>query len=301
MAEESIQSITEGIKAPKPLDLCQPKPVAVPLAPKAVIQNSEFTIQNSPAPSPQSLTPYELGPVNVRLVFTLRGRQLVHVLARPQTKDWLDWARAVTTTYQTRGDTLTAETSGELEAYQTLWRKQAVRVEGYASKDGRALLEAYPETWRDFVPVAHMEVAIRLLARVQLKSPEAASSSEAFIVDLDLVPVEIEVTDQETAPLVHWFRAPGMPEQKTYKRIMAESRLVTGSKHLKTVIGSRLPALVKLYDELIERVEGYTLDGQSIEQKKVAQRSMDAIHKQVAVQGLFESPEEQEQGVGAGD
>jgi hypothetical protein len=251
------------------------------------IQNLKPEIENSPAP-------YELGPTNVRLVFTLRGCQLVHVIARPQTKDWLDWARGVSTTYQAHGETLMAETSGEVEAYQALWRRQAVRVEGYVSKDGRTLAEVYPDTWRDLVPVAHMEAAIKQLAKVQLKTADVLATSGAFVVDLDLAPVEIEVADQDTAALIHWFRMPGLAEQKNYKRIMAESRLITGSRRMKTVIGSKLPALVKLYDELIERVEGYNFNGQPVESKGLAQQMMDAIHKQVAVAGLFEEPKEEE-------
>jgi hypothetical protein len=114
----------------------------------------------------------------------------------------------------------------------------------------------------------------------------------AFILDLESQAVELELEGVAHGPLVHHFRIPTLNEYHKFKRLMADSRLVGGTRHLKTIMFSRLPGLVKLYDELIISIEGYKAGQSAIDNRQSTIEQMDAIHKQVAVQGLFEPPVE---------
>jgi hypothetical protein len=222
----------------------------------------------------------------IRVEFRHRGIPLVHILNRPTQRDWLAYAKGVSTTYEFAGEGIHAEISGELEAQGKLWRGSIRSVEGYVGADGRPIAEIYPDVWREKIPASHIELAVRALAAVRLKTAEdpALTNPVAFILDLESQAVELEMDGVAHGPLVHHFRIPTLNEYNKFKRLMADSRLVGGTRHLKTIMFSRLPGLVKLYDELIISVEGY---------QPPVPDFMDAIHKQVAVQGLFEPPTEQ--------
>ena len=60
-----------------------------------------------------------------------------------------------------------------------------------------------------------------------------------------------------------------------------------GGRTPRTLLPPRLPALTRLYDQLILGVEGYTLRGRPLASSLDAVQSMDAWHKRVAVEALF--------------
>lgn len=244
-----------------------------------------------PAPSPQHPAPFELVSGNLRVEFKAHGVPLVHVLKRPTNADWLEWARQVSTIYQSDGEALEAETVGELEATVRLWDKLLISIDGY---------RAQGTIGKERIPVSHKEMAIRGITRVMVKQELDGAgreqSSAGFLLDLDTQPVELEVDGLEHAPLIHHFRIPGLNDFKDYKRIMAESRIVGGTKHFKTVMPSRLPGIVGLYDRLIERVEGYAIEGELPADKTAIVKNMDAHHKLAALMAAFEPPQESTNG-----
>ncbi len=159
-------------------------------------------------------------------------------------------------------------------------------------------LEEEPN-WRALIPLAHKEAAVRALtlvapAQLQAESDDPGSTSNQstdnyFPLHAEQVPVVLEaaVAGRAYPRLVHLFRPPTVADERTYRRLLAETLIVRGGRHPRTLIPARLPALCRLYDSLILGVEGYALEGQPLASSIHAIQSMDPWHKRVAVQALF--------------
>jgi hypothetical protein len=107
------------------------------------------------------------------------------------------------------------------------------------------------------------------------------------------VRVELECSSSGAAypRLAHVFRPPTVEAERAYRRLLAETLIVRGGRPEasgpRTLLPARLPALVRLYDELILRVEGYSIHFQAPVSREQVIEHMDAWHKRVAVQTLF--------------
>ena len=55
----------------------------------------------------------------------------------------------------------------------------------------------------------------------------------------------------------------------------------------RSLLPSRLPGLVALYDKLILETRGYAVAGRPLADRAAVVRHMDPLHKKVAVQMLF--------------
>ena len=79
--------------------------------------------------------------------------------------------------------------------------------------------------------------------------------------------------------LVHIFREPSSEHERRHQLSrMTETAAARG--------GSPTGALLFLYDELIEAVEGYSVAGAPVPAQRIA-AEMDAMHKLVALERLF--------------
>lgn len=181
---------------------------------------------------------------------------------------------------------------------------RSATTEGVRGKPPRVppILRDEPESainWRALVPLAHKEAAVRALtlvapAQLQAENDDPDSTSDQsidnyFPLHAEQVPVVLEaaVAGRAYPRLVHLFRPPTVADERTYRRLLAETLIVRGSRHPRTLIPARLPALCRLYDSLILGVEGYALEGRPLASSIQAIQSMDPWHKRVAVQALF--------------
>lgn len=173
------------------------------------------------------------------------------------------------------------------DAALELWTRLIRRVEGYAAP---APAEA---DWADLIPLAHKEASVRALTLVAPARPDAATGPNGFF---PLVAEEVRVTLEAAAGgaayprLVHRFRAPSVEAERRYRRLLADNFIVRGSCAPRTLLPPRLPALVRLYDQLILGVEGYALNGHALCAAEPIVQHMDAWHKRVAVEALFGTP-----------
>jgi hypothetical protein len=87
--------------------------------------------------------------------------------------------------------------------------------------------------------------------------------------------------------LVHVFRSPTAADRVEYSRITSQALYVRNSQTLKTILPSRLPGLVALYDRLVDEVRGYVAAGIPVTDRAAIVKQMDCLHKKVAVQVLF--------------
>jgi hypothetical protein len=88
--------------------------------------------------------------------------------------------------------------------------------------------------------------------------------------------------------LVHRFHPLSVQQKRRFYRATSMSRLVGGSRNGTTIYGNRNRSLVDIYDELIQEVEGYAVNGtplgNSVDSIK---KEMDLYHKVEAAQQLF--------------
>lgn len=152
-----------------------------------------------------------------------------------------------------------------------------------------------PESdWRALIPLAHKEAAVRALTLVAPAPPlsystDNDSTNNHFPLLAEEIPIVLEAAVAGVAypRLVHRFRPPSVEAERAYRRLMAETLIIRGSRIPRTLIPSRLPALTRLYDQLVLSVSGYTLNGRPLAGPQDIARAMDAWHKRVAVQTLF--------------
>jgi len=147
--------------------------------------------------------------------------------------------------------------------------------------------------WRTLIPLAHKEAAVNALTLVAPAQPHGSpnnkSTNNYFPLLADEVPIVLEAVVAGAAypRLVHRFRPPTVEAERAYRRLLAETLIVRGSRTPRTLLPPRLPGLVKLYDQLILGVEGYARNGQPLGTGSDAARHVDAWHKRAAVQALF--------------
>src|SRR3990167_8646668 len=91
------------------------------------------------------------------------GEKLAHYFRELRSKDWLDWQRKIGA----------VEDPDEHQRHRKLvllaYDERVVRVEGY-SYEGKDLMAARPDDWRDFIPGGHKYLAwIELVMGNELK------------------------------------------------------------------------------------------------------------------------------------
>jgi hypothetical protein len=134
---------------------------------------------------------------------------------------------------------------------------------------------------------------VRGLSDVAAAAPsngsEGSDEPALFAVDAGRIEVALEASRSGVTfhDLVHVFRAPSAADRVEYSRITSQALYVRNSQTLKTILPSRLPGLVALYDRLIDEVRGYSAAGAPLADRAAAAQQMDPLHKKVAVQLLF--------------
>ena len=143
--------------------------------------------------------------------------------------------------------------------------------------------------WQSLIPLAHKEAAIRSLTLVAPAELEDAQDGGLLPLAAERIPVVLEAARAgEAYPrLLHWFRPPALDDERRYRRLMAETLMVGGSRGSRALIPPRLPVLCRLYDSLILTVERYALNHSAEISAELLARHMDAWHKRAAVQVLF--------------
>ena len=158
----------------------------------------------------------------------------------------------------------------------------------------------YPEgvtdtqNWQQLLPMSHRLSASNAL--VQVGKSADAEDDEVFSLGFENVFLDAVWTANDAGDgmikfhkLRHQFRTPTAEHQRRFSRDAGRSRIVGGSRTGKTQWLGGQPTLIKLYDELIENVDGYSVDGASLlgAPKDKIVLHMDAYHKVAAANELF--------------
>ena len=226
---------------------------------------------------------FELNPAEISASISFldagRDRPATHFFRPPKTADWLAYDLAINRFAEDQGDTRILCWPTE-SAMVSLWDKLALRTEGYGG-----FSEQPPENWKSLVPAPHKLPAVKLLAQVFSKETDE-DAGYSFDPSRAQVVLEAGRSGQICSPLRHFLQWPMERQQKDFSALGSRTYIVRGSRTGKTLIPSTLKELVRLYDELILEVQGYTVNGQ-VPTRDQAVQGMDALHKQTVILGLF--------------
>lgn len=174
-----------------------------------------------------------------------------------------------------------------------LLEKALQSAEGYTLPEGKQITDI--ENWKQKLPAAHRAAICGLLTNWDRAT---LADDEAQIFGLDSVALRCIWTANEAKQmvrvprLVHRFETPTFEQERRYRRENSRSIIVGGSRYSgETVYPATQLVNIALYDEMIQSVEGYVVNGRPIEGRDAIAREMDAFHKCVAVDLLFNPPD----------
>ncbi len=156
---------------------------------------------------------------------------------------------------------------------------------GY-TREGVSITEL--EGWQGKLPMRHRIAVSNLLVSVRLTVAEDG----AFDLGYESVSLAATWTAnaegrmQEITGLRHTFNSPTADHQKRYSRAMSRSVIVGDSRTAQTRYLGAQDVLIEIYDELIQRIEGYQYNGADADAN--AAGTMDCYHKVVAAGALFQ-------------
>lgn len=212
-------------------------------------------------------------------LYTWRFRRLTH-------DDWKKYFLAVV--HQTlqvdgkREEVFESETA-QLE----LVDRALVSVEGYGDVTG-------VKNWKLALPIFH-----RLAVSVALRAVGVSKSAAEESVLCDLAEVRLDANWSVSGEggegesmtqfqgLVHRFRQPSIADLKRFNFECARTRVSGDAENGVTIYPSRLAVGVSIYDDLIDSVGGYSVNGQPLAGVDNIKREMDGAHKAEAALALF--------------
>ncbi len=214
-----------------------------------------------------------------------KDHEFVYHLSRITCDDWLEYFQGIVNQVVQHGREReqVVDSDGALLA---LVNKVLVTVEGYGDLEARA-------NWRNELPLRH-----RIAVGWALRSVGAAKEQEDEPTLCDRVEVKLNCTwpnEKKTLfyeGLIHRFRHPSLDDMKKFQMELARVTVRGTATEGVTIYPSRQAIAMKLYDELIESVEGYTVKGAPLSGVEAIRREMDGAHKAAAALELFEDGEE---------
>jgi hypothetical protein len=172
-----------------------------------------------------------------------------------------------------------------------LYQNAVIRVEGYRLEDGRPIMEL--PNWKERIPRSHAIRAVNLLTDISFSRPEfgcvVPCEGDLVFIDARWTADESGTGMQKYAGLKHYFASASVGQHDRFNRARNKVAVVGDRRHGRTIFPSPQPLFVSLYDELIQRVEGYSVGGRALGGRDEIIREMDVFHKCEAARGLFES------------
>jgi hypothetical protein len=215
---------------------------------------------------------------------TLKGakQKYTYHLRRVTVQDWLTYYAGTVNKTLNRGrerEDIFDSDSALIEMVEGL----LTGAEGHGDVSAR-------KGWQAAVPLKH-----KLAIGISLRSvgPEIAQP-----LDEDgLLPETQEVRLSAAWPaggktlmysgLIHRFRRPGVDDLKRFNAEVSSVRTRGTAMDGITVRPSQHAVAMRIYDDLIESVDGYSIDGKPLEGAEAIRREMDGAHKAAAALELF--------------
>jgi len=142
--------------------------------------------------------------------------------------------------------------------------------------------------WKLSLPVKH-----RLAVGIALRSVGTAQAKDTAPSLCDLVEARLDATWPTGGKtllysgLVHRFRQPSIADLKRFNFESSRVKVVGTAGDGITIYPARQAIAMKIYDDLIESVDGYSIDGKPLEGAEAIKREMDGAHKAAAALDIF--------------
>jgi hypothetical protein len=216
-----------------------------------------------------------------------RGNKYLLTVGRIQKAQWMRYFEGIVSTSENQGGKQ-VDSYDSTTARLELLEKVLIDASGYATSDGAPIKSK--DGWQQLIPMGH-----RLAAANALVDVERAEPSDDGPIMLGAEPVYLNAVWSANdrgemlkfRNLCHRFRSPSSEHQQRYSRASSRSFVVGGSRKGLTKWPGAQPALAELYDELIESVDGYTLNGEPLTDRNSIAAEMDIYHKVSAAALLF--------------
>lgn len=236
------------------------------------------------------MTAIELAKPRV-IVIEDRGKKYSLKLDRITKKQWLKYFEGIMSTSENKGGKRVNhfESTGALVELVELL---LIGAEGYATADGSPIAQV--AGWQQLVPLRHRQAVGGAIVDVHRDDP---SEEETIVLGAEAISLTAVWGADEAgvmrkfSGLRHCFKTPSAQHQGRYSRDSNCSVIVGGRRGITRWLGVQA-TLIELYDELIQSVEGYTVNGVELGSDRTAiVGEMDAYHKVVAAASLFEAAE----------
>jgi len=234
----------------------------------------------------EQTAPPALLPLDVPRVVTIKSKTHSYLLRfrRLTHEDWQKYFTSIV--HQTRNFQEYREEIFETETAQIeLVDRALISAEGYGDLTG-------VKDWKKAIPIFHRAAAGVALRSVGIERPSVDADEPIFC---DLVETRLaanwSAVDGERmmqyAGLVHRFRQPSVSQLKRFNFESARVRVTGTAEAGVTTYPARQAIAMKIYDELIESVDGYAVDGHALTGVENITREMDGAHKAEAALALF--------------
>jgi hypothetical protein len=219
----------------------------------------------------------------------IRDRAVLYrFLLKPVTGDrWLTYFQSIESSSETRGrEQFNTIDAGS--ALLSLVEDLLISAWGYKTPGDQTVSSL--EGWKQKIPMGHRMA----IGTVLTSAAPSTEDGEVVCLGGDRS-VEIESLwnaddkgNMERYPrLVHKFKEPSFDHERKYRRDSGRSKVIGGSRTGKTVWMGSQPTLIKIYDELIQGVEGYCYGDDDLSAPGHIVQYMDAHHKVIATRQLF--------------
>ena len=231
-------------------------------------------------------------PLDEKRVVTFIDRKFTYTfyLSRIMPDDWARYFDGIVHSSRNAGkameETLDLETPGI-----ALVESKLETTDGY-----RGDFMATPG-WQSKIPPRHTRPISWLLRTVAVS--DCATEDRPY--DPDSIEVLLDAAWGMNKPgemtmyqgLVHRFKPLTAEHKRKFYRAASMTRVVGGSRNGTTIYPVRYRALVQIYDDLIQGVEGYSVNGAPLESVEAVRREMDLYHKVKAAEELFAGTNEE--------
>jgi hypothetical protein len=232
-----------------------------------------------------TVTEQKLLPLDAQRVITFKDRGFPYTLylGRIMPADWERYYEGIVHTQRNNGKMIEEVLDLDSPGIDMVEQKLE-KVEGYsgdfASRPG----------WQSKIPPRHTRPASWLLRTCSVSEQlrDRTFDPDSFEVCLDAAwgmttPGEMTMY----YGLVHRFTALSADHKRKFYRSSSMTKVVGGSRNGMTILPVRYKVLVGIYDELIQSVEGYSVNGAPLESVDAIRREMDLYHKVQAAEELF--------------
>lgn len=233
------------------------------------------------------MTAIELAKPRV-IVIEERGVKYALKLNRISKKQWLHYFDSIVSTSEMQ-NSKRVDFFDSTTARVELVESALASVDGYANQGDTPIPQL--AGWQQLIPLRHRQAAGNALVDIERVDP-----TDGEILQLGTESVFLNAVwgaddrggMHKFFGLCHRFSTPTGEHQRRYSRDANRSMVVGGSRRGITKWMGVQATLADLYDELIQSVDGYMLNGQPLdaERDQIA-AEMDTYHKVAAADALF--------------